>query len=90
MIDAPPFRAGDLVRPSGLEGWAYVGLSGRPDDVSAVRRYRKGHWVLELRARSNVGLATKVVGIRTIAEDDDWWAAERERRTGPAKGSSGD
>jgi len=65
-----------------MAGWTYVGLTGKPDQPEALRRYRKGDWVLELRARSNVALQTRVVTIRTTAEDEIWWAAERHRRGG--------
>ena len=81
MTQARPFSVGDLVRPSALHGWTYTGLAGKPDDPAALRRYRKGEWVLELRARANVSLQTRVVSIRTTAEDDMWWAAERRRRS---------
>jgi hypothetical protein len=75
----PPFEIGDRIRPSELHGWTYVGLSGRPDrDAHAVRRYRKGHWCLELRAYANRALLAKVVSIRTLEEDTAWWAAKRD------------
>ena len=76
----PPLQVGDLVSPSSLHGWTYVGLTGRPDDPAAVRSYRKGEWVLELRARSNRALKAKVVSIRTTHQDDVRWAEERQRR----------
>jgi hypothetical protein len=77
----PPLQVGDLVSPSSLDGWIYVGLTGRPDDPAAVRSYRKGEWVLELRARSNRTLKAKVVSIRTTQQDVVRWAEERRRRT---------
>jgi hypothetical protein len=79
-VTEPPFLIGDWVVPKTLIGWSYSGLAGRPDDPSAVRRYRKGDWVLELSARSNVALRARVVAIRTTLEDDAWWSDERRRR----------
>jgi hypothetical protein len=64
-----------------LVGWAYTGLSGTPDeDPEALRRYRKGDWVLELRAFSDRGRRTRVISIRTVQEDQRWWREARVRR----------
>jgi hypothetical protein len=75
-----PFRVGEWVTPAVLAGWTYSGLAGRPDAPSSVRRYRRGDWVLEVRARSNSALNARIVAIRTKEEDELWWADERRRR----------
>jgi hypothetical protein len=81
-----PYKAGDRVRPSDLTGWAYTGLTGKPDlDPKAVRRYRKGDWVLELRALSDWRVAARVVSCRTIQEDQRWWREAGRRGVGPRK-----
>ena len=49
--------------PADLFGWVYTGLSGRPDEKSATRRYVKGLWVLELMARVDRKSTTRVVTI---------------------------
>jgi len=56
-------------------------VTGRPDaDRDAVRRYRKGDWILELRAFVDRNRPARVVAIRTRAEDERWWSDERMRR----------
>ncbi len=81
-----PFKAGDRVRPSELLGWACTGLTGKPDvDPKAVRRYRKGDWVLELTAYNDWRIAARVVSCRTVQEDQQWWRNARTRRRNPPK-----
>ena len=71
---APPFEIGQRVLPADLFGWVYTGLSGRPGEKGATRRYVKGLWVLELIARVDRKSTTRVVTIRTQSEDEHWWA----------------
>ena len=79
MIDTP-FRVGERIRPEELVTWNYLGLSGRPGhDRHAVRRYRKGDWVLEIRANVNVRTPAVVTSIRTSLEDDAFWKETRTR-----------
>ena len=73
---APPFEIGDRVIPADLLGWVYTGLSGRPGEKGATRRYIKGMWVLELIARTDRKSTTRVMAIRTLSEDKLWWAAK--------------
>lgn len=70
----PPFEIGDRVRPADLFGWVYTGLSGRPGEKGATRRYVKGVWVLELIARVDRKSTTRVTTIRTQSEDEHWWS----------------
>jgi len=86
MTTDQPFKAGERVRPTDLIGWSYTGLTGKPDaDPKAVRRYRKGDWVLELRAFSDWRTPARVVSCRTIQEDQRWWrdASRRARLPKP-------
>ena len=77
---ASPFQVGDRVDPAALATWSYVGLSGRPDeDPAAVRRYTKGQWLLEVRALSDRNRPSRVMSIRTSAEDALWWKGRRDR-----------
>lgn len=77
----PPFRVGDRVHPDELVAWVYTGLSGRPDkDKDAVRRYKKGDWILEVRAHGNRTRPTRVVSIRTSDQDNEHWKARQNRR----------
>ena len=79
MLDAP-FRVGERIRSDQLVTWNYLGLSGRPGhDRLAVRRYRKGDWVLEIRANLNVRAPSVVTSIRTSLEDDAFWKETRAR-----------
>ncbi len=70
----PPFEVGERIAPTSLFGWTYLGLTGIPDKPKSYRRYTKGMWVLELRARSNRNSFVQVLSIRTEAEDRQWWA----------------
>ena len=46
-----PFEIGDRVGQNELASWNYTGLSGKPGkDKHAVRRFKKGMWVLEVQA----------------------------------------
>ena len=75
-----PFSAGDKVRPNDLVGWTYTGLQGKPDkERDAVRRYRKGQWVLEIRAHSDRSRLARVMSVRTIAQDQAYWSDRRQR-----------
>lgn len=71
---APPFEIGERVLPADLIGWVYTGLSGKPGEPDASRRYVKGVWVLELIAQVDRKRTTRVVTIRTKSEDEHWWA----------------
>ena len=76
-----PFSVGDKVRPKELIGWIYTGLQGIPDkERDAVRRYRKGQWVMEVRAHSDRYRFARVMSIRTIAQDAAYWSDQRQRR----------
>ena len=75
-----PFKVGQRVHPEELLHWDYTGLSGKPGrDKNAVRSFRKGDWVMELYAHSNPGASTRVVSIRTLAEDTRHWTETRAR-----------
>ena len=75
-----PFRIGERIRPDQLATWNYIGLSGRPGrDRHAVRRYRKGDWVLEIHATLSFKNPSFVTSIRTAAEDDAFWKETRQR-----------
>lgn len=77
-----PFKIGERVHPDQLRTWKYAGLSGKPGrDKHSVRRFKKGVWTLEVRAHQNPGRLTQVVSIRTLAEDDEYWAKTRTRLT---------
>jgi hypothetical protein len=71
---APPFEIGERVLPADLFGWVYTGLSGKPGEPGASRRYVKGVWILELIAQVDRKRTTRVVAIRTQSEDEHWWA----------------
>ena len=71
---APPFEIGERVLPADLVGWVYTGLSGKPGETGASRRYVKGVWVLELVAQVNRKRTTRVVTISTQSEDEQRWA----------------
>ena len=76
-----PFSVGDKVRPDQLVGWTYTGLKGKPDkEKDAVRRYRKGQWIVELRAHSDRSRLARVMSVRTIAQDQAYWSDQRQRR----------
>jgi hypothetical protein len=75
-----PFSVGDRVSRDQLRAWEYVGLSGKPGiDKHPVRRFKKGHWTLEVHAHKNPLSPSRVVSIRTLAEDDQLWAETRTR-----------
>jgi len=75
-----PFRVGERINQDQLRGWEYLGLSGKPGlDKDSVRRFKKGDWTLEVRAYKDPRAATRVVAIRTRAEDDHFWAETRTR-----------
>lgn len=79
-MEGSPFEIGERVHRDQLLTWEYTGLSGKPGrDAHAVRRFRKGDWVLELHAHESPGATSRVVSIRTLAEDDKHWAGTRER-----------
>ncbi|MCP5178985.1 MAG: hypothetical protein R3E84_05030 [Pseudomonadales bacterium] len=67
------------MKPDELWGWEYVGLSGKPGLENAVRRFTNGDWALEVRALKDPGAPTRVVSIRTLAEDNAHWAETRSR-----------
>lgn len=76
----PPFKTGERVHPDQLQTWEYVGLSGMPGrDKHSVRRFKKGDWTLEVRAHKNPRSPSRVASIRTLSEDDDYWAETRTR-----------
>lgn len=75
-----PFEIGDRVHPDQLRTWEYVGLSGKPGrDKHSVRRFRKGEWTLEVHARRDPQSSSRVVSIRTLAQDTQHWAETRAR-----------
>ncbi len=75
-----PFTIGERIRPDQIRTWEYVGLSGMPGrDKHSVRRFKKGDWVLELRAQIDPRATTRVVSIRTLHEDDRHWVETRAR-----------
>jgi hypothetical protein len=75
-----PFSTGQRLHPDQLHSWEYVGLSGMPGrDKHSVRRFKKGDWVLEMHAHKDPRAVSRVVSIRTIAEDADLWAETRTR-----------
>ncbi len=71
---SPPFEVGERVLPADLLGWDYTGLSGTPGSSGASRRYTRGMWVMELIAHTNKQKPTRVVTMRTQADDKLWWA----------------
>jgi len=75
-----PFKIGERVHPDQFRTWEYVGLSGKPGrDKHSVRRFKKGDWILEVQAQKNTSSSSRVVSIRTLAEDDQYWAEARTR-----------
>jgi hypothetical protein len=75
-----PFMIGERVHPDQLRTWEYVGLSGKPGrDKDSVRRFKKGDWALEMRAHKNPRSLSRVVSIRTLAEDHEYWTESRTR-----------
>ncbi len=79
MNDAP-FKVGDRVHPDSLVTWTYTGLSGKPGkDKRAVRRYRKGIWILEVFAQVDPARWSRVASICTSEQDESRWRETRER-----------
>jgi hypothetical protein len=75
-----PFEVGERVNPNQLISWTFTGLSGKPGkDKNAVRRFKKGSWVLEVRAHEQPARASRVVSIRTFEEDEIHWRETRQR-----------
>lgn len=76
-----PFEVGERINSSQLISWSYAGLSGKPGkDTSAVRRFKKGAWILEVFAHEKASRESRVVSIRTSEEDASHWLETRERR----------
>lgn len=75
----PPFELGGRVRPNDLIGWVYTGLSGRPGESGAARRYVKGQWVLEVAALADRKRSARIVALRTQTDDEHWWAEKAAR-----------
>jgi len=79
-MTGPPFQIGERVHQTQLLSWVFTGLSGKPGkDENAVRRFKKGSWVLELRAHEKPARASRVVSIRTSDEDEIHWRETRQR-----------
>jgi len=77
----PPFEIGERVDPGQLASWVYTGLSGKPGkDKNAVRRFKKGIWVLEVRAHEHSTRTSRVVSIRNSEEDETYWRETRQKR----------
>jgi hypothetical protein len=75
-----PFKIGERIHPDQLIAWEYVGLTGKPgQDKHAVRSFKKGDWRLEVRAHRSPRAMSRVVSIRTLAEDDKHWTETRMR-----------
>ena len=75
-----PFGVGDRISADHLIDWEYRGLSGKPGQEGARRRFVKGQWVLEVRAMANPKARTRVTSIRTQDADEIHWQETRERR----------
>ena len=76
-----PHRVGEKVCPNELLGWVCTGLQGKPDkERAAVRRYRKGQWVMEVPAYSDRSRFAGVMSVRTVAQDEAYWSNRRQRR----------
>lgn len=76
-----PFEVGERINPNQLISWSYAGLSGKPGkDTYAVRRFKKGTWILEVLAHEKATRVSRVVSIRTSDEDASHWLETRERR----------
>lgn len=79
-MNVTPFEVGERVSPRDLISWVYTGLSGRPGkDKGAVRRFKKGSWVLEVRAHINPAQTSRVVSIRSSEADTMHWQETRQR-----------
>ncbi len=76
-----PFAVGEQIRPNHLVAWTYTGLRGKPNkERDAVRRYRKGQWVIQIRACTDRSRLSRVMSVRTIEQDNQYWSDERQRR----------
>ena len=75
-----PFEIGDRVDQNELTSWIYTGLSGKPGrDKHAVRRFKKGMWVLEVHAHVRPDEISRVVSIRSSDADEEFWSETRDR-----------
>ena len=75
-----PFEVGDRIDQSELASWIYTGLRGKPGiDKHAVRRFKKGMWVLEVHAHVRPERNSRVVSIRSSAADEQFWSETRDR-----------
>ena len=75
-----PYEVGDRINQNELTSWVYTGLSGRPGkDKHAVRRYKRGMWVLEVRAHTRPDRPSRVVSIRSSDADELFWSETRDR-----------
>ena len=75
-----PYEVGDRIDQNELIGWVYTGLSGRPGkDKHAVRRFKRGMWVLEVHAHTRPDRSSRVVSIRSSDEDEHFWSETRDR-----------
>ncbi len=75
-----PFEVGEQVTPDQLLSWEYKGVTGKPGrDKHSVRRFKKGEWVLEVRAHKDPAARTRVLSIRTQSQDAVHWLETRQR-----------
>jgi hypothetical protein len=80
VMTKAPFEVGDRIDQNELATWVYTGLSGKPGvDKHAVRRFKKGMWVLEVRAHVRPEKPSRVVAIRSADEDELFWSETRDR-----------
>ena len=79
MENAPPFDVGERVHRNQLLSWKYTGLSGKPGAKKAVRRFKKGQWVVEVYAHVDPTQASRVVSVRTAEQDRIHWTETRQR-----------
>ena len=75
-----PFEIGDRVDQNRLTTWIYTGLSGKPGrDKNAVRRFKKGIWIIEVHAHVRPDKISRVVSIRSSDVDEQFWSVTRDR-----------
>jgi hypothetical protein len=75
-----PYEIGDRIDQSQLTSWVYTGLSGKPGEGQhAVRRFKKGMWILEIHAHENPRRSSRVVSIRSSDADEHFWSETRDR-----------
>jgi hypothetical protein len=75
-----PYEVGDFIEQNELATWIYTGLSGKPGrDKHAVRRFKKGMWVLEVHAHTRPDRRSRVASIRSADADDLFWSETRDR-----------